>query len=210
VSNNKIAILFENTDFQVVNKPAGVLTIPGRDPDAADSVVETLTTPNQKMWVVHRLDKETSGCLIFAKNENAHRQASQWFEKHEAKKEYWAFAAGEPRVPVQKFDQPIEGARSITQMNVVGRFPGGFLASIRIPTGKRHQIRIHLSAGGYPLFGDPEYNGKKSLDLDGHVIEFNRVALHARRLELPGGLKFEAPFPEDFVSWATQLGVVLK
>ncbi len=199
----EILVLFENTEFLVVNKPAGLLTIPGRDP-AEDSVLNILSQ-NQKLWVVHRLDRETSGCLVFAKTESAHRTACGWFENHETKKEYVAFASGEPRVPVQKFDAPIEGARALSQMSVVSRFGGGFIATIRILTGRRHQIRIHLSSGGYPLFGDLTYKGATECG----SVKFSRVALHARKLELPGNLKFLAPYPEDFLSWSKELGAKL-
>lgn len=191
-----------------MNKPAGILTIPGRDP-AAPSLFGLLNQ-NQKLWVVHRLDRETSGCLMFAKTEEAHRQACAWFEKHEVKKEYVAFAEGDPRVPVMKFDQPIEGARAVSQMSVEARFMGGFVARVRIVTGRRHQIRIHLSRAGFPILGDIEYDGKKSLAFTENVVEFPRVALHARKLEVPGGLKFEAPYPSDFLAWAHELGVTLR
>lgn len=202
-----VPILFESNEFLVVNKPPGILTIPGRDP-GAESLLNILSQ-KQKLWVVHRLDRETSGCLIFAKNESSHREACKWFENHETKKEYVTFATGEPRVPVQKFDAPVEGARALSQMSVSGRFSGGFIAVVRIVTGRRHQIRIHLSGGGYPIFGDPTYGGRRDLDTGEGLVVFSRVALHAKKLELPNGLKFEAPYPDDFQNWSQQLGVKL-
>lgn len=200
-----VPVLFENKEFLVVNKPAGILTIPGRDP-AAPSLLNILCqNGGPKLWVVHRLDRETSGCLVFAKDEKAHREACGWFEKHETKKEYVAFASGEPRLPVMKLDSPIEGARAVSQMSVFERFPGGFIASVRILTGRRHQIRIHLSGAGFSIFGDAEYGGAREC---GPAV-FTRVALHARKLELPNGMKFLADYPSDFQEWSRKLEVKL-
>lgn len=205
-------ILFEDERFIVLNKPAGLLSIPGRNVEEA-SLVDVLKAhdPDQRYYVVHRIDRGTSGVILFAKTEESHRVASGWFQKHEVKKEYLALAEGTPRLPAVRVNRPIEGKTSLSQIQVLERFAGAFLARVRIATGRRHQIRIHLQGEGFPIFGDERYGGKKNFL--GSI--FLRVALHAEKLVLPAepgsgaasaraAVEITAPVPEDFLKWCAE------
>lgn len=204
-TEGRVEILLEDERFLGVNKPAGMLTIPGRDPKEV-SLVDRLRRKWKRLQVVHRIDRETSGCVLFAKTPDTHRLACGWFEKHEVKKEYLAIVRGVPALPVFKITTPIEGARAITQATVEKRYGDSSLLRVRIVTGKRHQIRIHLTESGFPILGDSKYGGPKKFRRDdAREIHFARVALHAEKLELPTGEKMLASIPEDFANWLTLL-----
>jgi 23S rRNA-/tRNA-specific pseudouridylate synthase len=134
-----------------------------------------------------------------------------WFQNHQVKKNYECLALGSPSMPLTKIRKPIEGVLSTTQMEVRESYPnvgsaGAFLARISPLSGKRHQIRIHLSGEGHPILGDTQYGGPKKVALpDGGELPIERVALHAARLALPNGEQFEAPWPEDFKCWVEVL-----
>jgi 23S rRNA pseudouridine1911/1915/1917 synthase len=198
-----LPLLFEDADYIAVNKPAGLLSIPGRDLSEG-SALECLNHafPSRKHWVVHRIDRETSGVLLFAKSEEAHRTANQWFSSHEVKKEYVALASGKPRLPAFRINHPIEGKPSLSQVQVIERYSSSFLARVRIATGRRHQIRLHLQAEGFSILGDERYGGLKECG----DASFQRVALHAERLVLPGARgEIVAPMPVDFLGWIETL-----
>lgn len=208
-------VIAETTRWLVLAKPAGWLTVPGRTSPGAEAppVLSEWASEKQggarkKVWTVHRLDRETSGVILFARDEEAHRLASGWFEKHQVKKTY-EFLAGcgksPPRVPMLRIKRPVQGAPSLTQVEFKEVYQEGFLAQARPQTGRRHQIRIHLAEEGYPLWGDPEYGGSREVMIAGQALLVSRVALHAARLELPGGEVFECERPEDFSSWVNAL-----
>jgi 23S rRNA-/tRNA-specific pseudouridylate synthase len=147
---------------------------------------------------VHRLDLETSGVLLLARTPEAHAKASSWFQKHEVRKLYHFLASGQglPE-PTMRVTEPIRGKPATTLLEARERLDRGtFLGWARPLSGRRHQIRIHLSSLGRPLLGDREYGGSEA---------FERVALHAARLELPSGERFEAPWPGDFERWHREL-----
>ncbi len=196
-----IRILFEDERFLVVDKPSGLLTIPGRDL-SEPSLIEELRQSRPELLVVHRIDRETSGCVLLAKTPDSHREANFWFEKHEMKKEYLALVSGELRLPVMRIDTPIEKQKALTQVSVVEKFTHESLVRARIQTGRRHQIRIHLSREGHPILGDREYRGAQALSSG---LKVARVALHAESLQFPGGEKIAAPLPEDFEGWLKNL-----
>jgi 23S rRNA-/tRNA-specific pseudouridylate synthase len=155
--------------------------------------------------VVHRLDRETSGVILFALTPEAHQKANQWFSARETKKTYGLLALGVPSAPILKINDPIQGAPSTTQVEIKEKYEEGFFAFARPVTGRRHQIRIHLKLKGHPLFGDLKYGGASEITFKKSKKIVNRVALHALRLELPSGEKFEAPMPEDFSGWLEAL-----
>ena len=212
----ELAILWENPRFVAVDKPAGLLSVPGSDP-REPSVLKVLSRmfPKRSHLPVHRIDRGTSGVLLVARDSEAHRAANGWFERHLLTKEYLAIARGSPRLPAFRVNAPIEGKTALSQVRVVDRFGDGedsaFLARIRIATGKRHQIRIHLGGEGFPVLGDSRYGGPTRF----RGIEFARVALHAERLVLPDSSKdfgvsaeereIVAPVPKDFSEWTAAL-----
>jgi 23S rRNA-/tRNA-specific pseudouridylate synthase len=196
----------ETSEWLVINKPAGWLTIAGRGlPDSVPILIDWVRKTHPQAMVVHRLDRETSGVILFALTEAAHQKANAWFRERVTKKVYLCLASGSPSAPILKIKSPIEGAPSTTQVEVKERFEEGFLASVRPLTGRRHQIRIHLSEIGHPLWGDTRYGGASSIKFEKSALSINRVALHASNLELPSGERFDAPLPEDLASWLEAL-----
>lgn len=200
-------IISQSASWVVVDKPSGWLTIPGRDRAQAEKVLvnwleRELGCPS---WVVHRIDRETSGIVLFARNARAHQKASLWFQRHQVKKQYDLLASGQPGTPILRIRGPIEGAPSVTQIERRESFGHCFLARATPLTGRRHQIRIHLASLGHPLLGDSRYQGPREVVIGARTLVIGRVALHAARLELPGHEAFEAPWPPDFQSWVEAL-----
>ena len=212
-------IIARTDRWLVVNKPAGWLTIPPSRPSADSSkapepilsswaLEDERAHGGSKVWVVHRIDRETSGVVLFARTAEAHREANGWFENHKVRKAYDCLAVGEASMPVLTIRKPIEGAPSITQVEVVDAWREGFLARVAPRSGRRHQIRIHLAGEGHPLWGDTRYGGPRAVRVGGQDLAVGRVALHAARLELPSGESFIAPWPADFQAWVDRLGEV--
>ncbi|MBU6375636.1 MAG: RluA family pseudouridine synthase [Bdellovibrionales bacterium] len=200
-------LISQTPQWWVVDKPAHWLSVPGRSEKPV--VLEWLRKKYGEAWVVHRLDEETSGVMLFARSEAAHRLACQWFTEHSVRKVYEFLAQGSPRLPVFKVNQAIEEKPSSTQIEVQERFalsagaaPEYFAGRARPLTGRRHQIRIHLSGSGFPICGDRKYGGALSL---APGVEVARVALHASSLGLPSGEVFESALPKDFSQWVSQI-----
>ena len=176
----RLEILAETPDWVVVMKPAGLATIPGRGED--DSVLERLGrqlalpsggTVDPRVRVVHRLDKDTSGVLLFAKHSAAQRHLSHQFQNNTIGKEYLALVAGRPTENAGEIDAPLARHPSSPQRMAVVRHGGRpaktawrveeafrdfTLLRVFPKTGKTHQIRVHLQAIGLPLAIDPLYN----------------------------------------------------
>jgi 23S rRNA pseudouridine1911/1915/1917 synthase len=193
-------VLKESAEWLAVSKPAGWLTIPGRG-DSTYVLSEWAKRNFGAIWIVHRLDRETSGMVLFAKSAEAHEKANRWFRERKVKKTYECIATGLLRAPVVKINVPIDGAPSVTQVEVLEAYQEGFLAKVRPLTGRTHQIRIHLSHEGHPLWGDSKYGGPEAVTIGGQSLRIQRTALHSAELELPEGESFRAPWPADFNDW---------
>lgn len=190
-------ILAQTAHWVVISKPPFWLTIPGRD-STLPVLSQWVENHFSKIWVVHRLDRETSGVILFARTPDAHQEANSWFQNRKVQKTYHFLASGRPTMPIFKVSQPIEKAPSTTQFEVLETYPEGFFGKAKPLTGRRHQIRIHLASKGFPIWGDVQYQGSRNI-LSG--IEINRVALHASELQLPSGEKFSAALPKDMEDW---------
>ncbi len=188
----ELPVIFEDDSLWVVNKPPGLASIPERLDHSAPCVWklgEQLT--GQRLWVVHRLDKETSGVMLLAKTADAHRKLSQAFEKRETRKLYWAWVHGELQgqgncvEPLREFGSgrvavDARGKPSQTDWKALKTQDGFTLGELRPRTGRRHQIRAHLFYLGHPIVGDPLY-GPAQLRHG-----WKRLYLHAVELEIPG------------------------
>lgn len=195
-----------------VEKPPGLLVIPGRTPEDHECARDRLSKQlGQRVWVCHRIDRDTSGIVLFALDADAHRAASMAFENGEVKKRYLALVEGVVREPLD-IDTPMTEARK-GKMRVV--FPGEqggkpartlvtplrttehfTLVECEPLTGRQHQIRVHLKSAGHPLLFDHQYGHKTPLTRNG--VTLSRTPLHASRLVIESlGVAVESPLPED-------------
>jgi 23S rRNA-/tRNA-specific pseudouridylate synthase len=207
--------LYRDGDLIAVDKPAGEPSIPSRTEEPCTRArVEAML--GQAVYVVHRLDRETSGVLLFALHADAHRQLNAWFAERRVEKSYLGWTVGIPVRAEGRIDLPLHSARrgkmrparpgeadaiaAQTEYRVERRWVGSGVGYARLLlrplTGRQHQLRVHLRARGHPLLGDRLY-GRAHPPPPG----LNRHALHAARIELPqaGRLVIEAPLPEDLV-----------
>jgi 23S rRNA pseudouridine1911/1915/1917 synthase len=171
--------------------------------------------------IVHRLDKGTSGLMVIAKSDEAHRRLSEQFKRRLVSKRYTALVHGNVRQDEGIVDAPVgrhpverkkmstasrRGKAALTRWKVLERFGAFTLLEAKIETGRTHQIRVHLSALGHPVVGDSVYGGSKriveSTALRATLKKLSRQALHAGRLSFAHpitgkGMTFESPLPED-------------
>jgi tRNA pseudouridine32 synthase/23S rRNA pseudouridine746 synthase len=221
-----VVVLHLDAHLLAVDKPAGRIVIPGRSAGER-SLREELEAVHGRLWVVHRLDRGTSGVLLFARTAAAHRALNLAFDRGEPRKRYLALVRGEPPGSI-RLDVPIapgrrgrmraaarddpRGKPAATVVRRLEIFParawtGGPLALVEAfpETGRTHQIRVHLSHAGFPLAVDPDYGEAGPLaDVGGRPI-LVRTPLHAARLEVAhpaggGALVLEAPLPADLAA----------
>ncbi|MBA2436560.1 MAG: RluA family pseudouridine synthase [Chthoniobacterales bacterium] len=212
-----LAILFEDEDLLVLNKPAGLVVHPGAG-NQTHTLVNALLhhCPNlsgiggmQRPGIVHRLDKDTSGCLVVAKNDAAHQELARQFAEREVKKIYLALVAGRLKRPRGTIDAPIgrhpvqrkkmaidqrRGRAAITEYRVLQSGGGFSLVECALHSGRTHQIRVHLHHLGHPIIGDALYGknaGARRQMLHSWKLGFTHPQTGERRF-------FEAPIPEDF------------
>lgn len=220
-------VLYEDQDIIVVNKAKGMVVHPANG-NLEGTLVNALMARCKdslsgiggeiRPGIVHRLDKDTSGVLLVAKNDKAHIELSNQIKNREIKKIYYALARGNIKDEEATIDMPIArskkdrkkmavdkaGKNAITHFKVIERFQNYTLLEVKIETGRTHQIRVHLSYIGYPIVGDEVYsNGKNPFGVKGQM-------LHAKSLEFSHPItgkriKIEAPIPEYFNEILTKL-----
>ena len=204
-----IPILFENSDIIAANKPEGLAAIPERRPQG-QSLLDMLSAERgEKLYIVHRLDKETSGVIVFARSAKTHRWLNRQFETRVVAKTYLALTHGIFVSDEGVIDKPLRqfgsgrvavdaerGKASISEFRVVERFKSHTLVEVRPTTGRRHQIRVHLYHLGHSVVGDALYDDKNIQK------NYPRLMLHAQGLtiHLSSGqdLSLAAPMPESF------------
>lgn len=213
-------IIYEDDDILVVNKQKGLVVHPGNgNPDGTlvnaimNKCKDSLSGIGGEIrpGIVHRIDKDTSGLLIVAKNDKAHINMSEQIKNHEVKKTYIALVRGKTKENQATIDMPIarsnkdrtkmavskNGKSAITHFEVIERFDDYTLLKVNIETGRTHQIRVHLSQIGYPIVGDFVYsNGRNPFGVEGQM-------LHSFRLEFKHPItekemNLEAKLPEYF------------
>lgn len=202
-------ILFENADLIAVNKPEGLAAIPEQNPQEPSLFERLCVERGETLLIVHRIDKDTSGVILFARNAEAHRRLNMEFETRRARKVYLALTLGVIADDWGKIDKPLarfgsgrvgvnaqHGKPSLTEYTVMRRFSSHTLVEAYPRTGRRHQIRVHLYSIGHPIVGDRLY-GDRAIQRD-----YPRMMLHAKKLTIhaPSGeeLTIEAPVPESF------------
>ena len=217
-----IEIIYSDSNILAINKPSGLLTIPDGYHPEYPCAVQLLQETQGRLWVVHRLDKETSGVLLFARNARSHRFLNEQFQNRQVQKIYHAIIAGTPAWDRQAIDLPLKvnGDRkhrtrvnladskpAQTDITVMARFSGYTLIEARPHTGYTHQIRAHLAALGFPIVCDPLYDQHAS----DHAHILSRLGLHAFQISflLPDfavPMTLIAPYPEEFQAALTRLG----
>ena len=218
--NIPIDVLYEDNDIIVVNKPKGMVVHPANGNPDGTLVNAVMAICKGSLsgiggeirpGIVHRLDKDTSGVIIVAKNDKSHINMSEQIKEHKVEKTYIALVKGYVKENEATIDMPIgrstkdrkkmavnkDGKRAVTHFKVLERFPNYTLLEVKIETGRTHQIRVHLSEIGYPIVGDEVYsNGKNEWGVKGQC-------LHAKSLKfkhpITGKEMFiEAPLPKYF------------
>ncbi|WP_201781160.1 RluA family pseudouridine synthase [Ornatilinea apprima] len=213
-------VIFENDDLLVINKPAGMVVHPAAGHSSGTVVHAALAhAPEmegvggvQRPGIVHRLDKDTSGLLLIAKNDKAHQWLQSRFKQRSLKKVYLALVDGAPPTPSGRIEAPIgrdpahrkqmailppgKGREAFTEYRTLESFEKHTLLEVNLLTGRTHQIRLHMAFLGCPIVGDGIYGHRKV------SLPIRRQFLHAQRLtiQLPGEKSqrtFEAPLPAD-------------
>jgi 23S rRNA pseudouridine1911/1915/1917 synthase len=232
---HSLEVIFENDDFIAVNKPPGLLSIPGSE-GKDESIKEILKEKYGTIFTIHRLDKETSGAIIFAKNESSHKFLSQEFENRRVQKIYVGIVKGILSVKKGIIDLPIRnhsskrnlmivhsnGKQSETDYSLVEEFGSFSLIEFQIRTGRMHQIRVHMKQLGYPILCDELYGDgspiylssfkrkfKLSKSADEERPRLSRLALHSLSVSFNdfSGKKItvHAGLPKDMSAFIQQL-----
>lgn len=229
----KISIVYEDNNLLVINKPSGLITHPKDATDNQDSVtgwlvekypeIKTVGEDPLRPGLVHRLDKDTSGLLVIAKNQDSFIYLKNLFQDKKIKKFYLALVRGKPKEPKGIIDAPMgrigmkrttqvrgnkklkDKKEAITEYSTLKNFRDFTLLEVSPHTGRTHQIRVHLKSIGTPVAGDPLY-GPKNL---ANTKEPGRLFLHAYKLQFisPDGkaLAFEADPPDDLQKFINEL-----
>jgi 23S rRNA pseudouridine1911/1915/1917 synthase len=222
--NSGLQILYEDESLLVINKPAGLLAVPlgrGKPSRSAFSLLADHLAPRRrgKPFVVHRIDRDTSGLVVFAKTAAAQHAVKDQFARREPERVYWAIVHGSPHPPRGRWRDRLawdgdalrqtvtdardpKGVEAISDYHVLETFRDASLIEVRLHTGKRNQIRIQAAQRGHALVGERQY--AKS------AIPFSRQALHAHRLSFAHPidgrrLTFEAPLPKDLADLLRRL-----
>ncbi|MBI4891162.1 MAG: RluA family pseudouridine synthase [Acidobacteria bacterium] len=218
-------ILYEDSDVVAINKPSGMVVHAGAGQHSG-TLVNALLHHFQALssvggdlrpGIVHRLDKGTSGVMLVARTDAAHRELARQFAERDVKKTYLALVQGRVRVETGSIDSAITrdpirrtrmtarlgtGRPAYTEFRVLERLPRHTLLQVRIGTGRTHQIRVHLSQFGYPIAGDSLYGGARAPE--------DRPWLHSWRIEFSSPstgrlVQLEAPIPPELEAWKQRL-----
>jgi RluA family pseudouridine synthase len=226
MSEAALRILFRDALVLAIDKPAGALSVPGRVASDRLALSQQVQALAPEALPVHRLDRDTSGVLLFALGRKAHRALNSSFESRQAEKRYLALCSGQlksggrcalplhaARAGGMRVARPDEGGAlaAVTEVSALETFAAASLLEARPRTGRTHQIRVHLAALGVPLLLDPRYGqpeplAARALDPlapEGDAIVLTRTPLHAAAIRVPhpsgrGYLQIESPTPPDF------------
>jgi 23S rRNA pseudouridine955/2504/2580 synthase/23S rRNA pseudouridine1911/1915/1917 synthase len=220
-------VIYIDDDILIADKPSGLTVIPERFNTEKPSLQSTLEAKHGKLWVVHRLDRETTGIVCFARNEEAHKSLSKQFEGRDVQKIYKAVVSGRMEGEEGEIDSPImerpnklgtmmihpKGKESLTLFSVEEQFRSCAVLNVEIKTGRTHQIRVHFASAGHPLLVDSIYSPNESFLLSSIKKKYKqsdeeerpviaRLTLHAYSLTLTHPktgeqMQFTSPLPHD-------------
>lgn len=194
-----VRVLWQNESYLIADKPSGLVSCD--DPKSVESILR-VQEKVPTLEAVHRLDRDTTGCLMFAKNHAALMAAIEVFKTHKVLKVYNAIVAGAFRFPHLAIETPLDGQPAVSRVTREGAGSDASFLRVRIETGRTNQIRRHLSSIRYPIIGDRVFGLKNARDP--RLMQVPRQMLHAATLELPDPLdshaqiKAHSPLPADF------------
>lgn len=219
-----INVLYEDDDLMVINKQSGLVVHPGSG-NKNNTLVNALInytsdlsneSGENRAGIVHRIDKDTSGILLVAKNNKTHLLLAEGFKNKTIKREYLALIEGifpsqnakinapilKSKIDFRKQEVGESGKNAVTNLAVVKRFEKYTLVRLSLETGRTHQIRVHMQYIGYPIFNDPVYNNKKSTEfgqfLHSESITFTHPTTNKE-------MHFSAPLPDEFENYINSL-----
>ncbi|MEP2029340.1 MAG: RluA family pseudouridine synthase [Paracoccaceae bacterium] len=187
-----LSVLYEDGSIIVVDKPAGLLSVPGRGPHLADCLISRIADAYPNVLLVHRLDRDTSGVMVFALTRDAQKALGQQFERKQTQKTYVARVSGQLKADSGTVDLPVivdwpnrpkhmvcheTGKPALTEWRVVNRSAGETRVLLTPKTGRTHQLRLHMMALKHPILGDPFY-------ASGADADYDRMMLHSETLSL--------------------------
>jgi tRNA pseudouridine32 synthase/23S rRNA pseudouridine746 synthase len=205
--NTPLDVIHEDAELLIVNKPAGLLSVPGKGPELADCLIARVQTAFPTALLVHRLDRDTSGVMVFALTKSAQRHLGLQFEKRHMKKTYIALVHGEVAEKTGVIDLPLivdwpnrplqhvnheTGKPALTEWRRGAIKDGSTRMRLFPKTGRSHQLRVHMKEIGHPILGDPFYSENSEA--------YPRMMLHAQSLKLRHpeggrGIEFKAKTP---------------
>lgn len=211
LEEDQLEIMFEDRHLVVVNKPSGLLSVATKfeTAETAHGILKRTYKP-KKVFVIHRLDQDTSGVMLFGLSEHSYEGLKKVFENHSIEREYYAIVEGVLEEPsgvwesylyedanykVHQTDDPKKGEQAITYFEVLKTTRKWSLLKLRLKTGKKNQIRVHCQSAGHPIVGDKKYGATMN--------PIGRLALHAGLLEFKHPvtnkkMRFESKLPEEF------------
>ncbi len=221
--NIKLDIIYEDEDLIIINKQSGMVVHPGNG-NSNNTLVNALMyhtslseTEDERPGIVHRLDKDTSGRMIAAKNNKAHELLTDMFKRREVNREYTALVVGEIQPETATIDAPIgrdnvdrkkmavtdkNSKEAKTHFKVINRYKGYTLLELKLDTGRTHQIRVHLKYINYPVYNDPVYTTRKCTEF-GQYLHSSKISFnHPVTNEY---LEFTAPLPDEFTDFLNKL-----
>ena len=194
-----VRVLAQTDYYVVADKPAGILSC--GDPRSVEAILRAqLHEPT--LQAVHRLDRDTTGCLLFAKNYQAYLAAVEVFKTHRVAKVYYAIVAGRFEHAHFTVDAPLDGERALSHVSREAAGPDASFLRVRIETGRTNQIRRHLASVRHPIVGDRVFGLKNARDP--RLMQVARCMLHAATLEMPhprdpkDAIRVHSPLPADF------------
>ena len=219
-------IVYEDGDLLVVNKPKGMVVHPAAG-NHANTLVNALLFHCKdslsgingviRPGIVHRIDKDTSGLLVVAKNDSAHISLAKQIAAHSFERIYEAIVCGHFKEPEGKIDKPIgrnpkdrkkmavvpDGRNAVTHYKVIAEYKGFTHAAFKLETGRTHQIRVHMASVGHPIAGDKTYGASDKLGLDGQCLHAKTISfVHPSTNEF---MRFESELPDYFIKTLNKL-----
>ena len=186
-----IEYIYKDEEIIIVDKPANMLSVPGRTPDKQDCLIHRVQKLFPEARIVHRLDFATSGLMVIAQNRESHRELSRQFENRDIEKAYVAKVFGQPeqtsgvlnqpmrcdweRRPLQIIDHQL-GKKALTHWRIIEQFENSCLVKLSPTTGRTHQLRVHMQVMGHPILGDELYAHEEAYSMA------DRLNLHAKEL----------------------------